>query len=111
GNLLAWEGSVYSVTPFRINKYPDLGRGYEQALARHRENPADASRSVRLAALELLLHRPQKALDALARVDDGLRERDRRQFENVIQLRVRAMLDLVREGKLEASAAEKLLQE
>src|SRR4029077_609582 len=54
GNLLAWEGSLYSVSAFHVKKYPDLGKGYEQALARHKEKPSDPSRALRLASLELL---------------------------------------------------------
>ena len=110
GNLLAWDGSLYSVDLTGVRKFPDLTRGYAEAVARHAENPTDASRAIRLAWLELLRHQPAEALAALARVPEVLANEDSRRYGQVIRLRVRAMLERVASGDLPSEEALELLR-
>ncbi len=111
GNLLAWEGSLYSVGTFTLNKFPDLETGYQQALVRHREAPAEPSRALRLASLELLLHQPERAIEALAGVPADLKDTNPSQYQSVVHLRVRSMLESVSSGKVQGDEALRLLQE
>ncbi len=113
GNLLAWEGSLYNVATFEVSRYPDLAKGYEQAVARHAASPGDASRSIRLASLELLKDQPDKALAALSGVADDSKAGDKGQHADVIHLRVRAMLRMVslNVNGVTADAALKLLRD
>ncbi len=97
GNLLSWDGSLYSVSVLDVSCFPDLGRGYAQAVARHAENPADPGRAIRLASLELLRNQPEKARAALTSVAADLKDRDPQRHAQVAHLRVRSLLELARD--------------
>lgn len=111
GNLLAWNAALYSVTPTQVRKFPDLERGYAEALARHQADPADAPHAIRLARLELLRHAPQKALDALARVPADLKETSPTRYQHVNHLRVGSMLELAGSGDRASDESRRLLEE
>lgn len=111
GNLLAWQGSLYSVTPTTFQKYPDTVNGYKQALARHQADPADASKALQLASLELLRHQPVKAVEALAGLPATLKQANPTQFQSVVHLRVRAMIEAVASRALTGDAALAALRE
>ncbi len=111
GNLLAWDGSLYSVGISSVKKFPDLNRGYADAVSRHLADPTSAPRAIRLAWLELLRHRPAKALAAMADLPETLKAKDERRYEQVIHLRVLAMLELAASGEVPSSRALELLRE
>ena len=98
------------MSAFEVKKYPDLGRGYEQALARHKEKPSDPSRALRLASLELLKQQPARAIDALDAMPADLKTTNPGQFQTVVHLRVQAMLDSVRQEVAKGDSALKLLR-
>ncbi|MGQ9650125.1 MAG: outer membrane protein assembly factor BamB family protein [Phycisphaerae bacterium] len=111
GNLLAWDGALYSVGISEVRKYPDLGSGYKAAVARHQADPANPSKALRLAGLELLLNKPAAALEALALLGDDLKTSDPWKHGQAVHLRVEALLTLAADEKrTEAEAEESLKQ-
>jgi len=111
GNLLSWKAALYSVSLLEVRKYPDLTRGYEQALAAFQEERTDMTNAIRLAWLELLKERPDKALAALSQVPESWRERDARQYAHLQHLRVHALLEMAEaEGTSPAQVLELLKQ-
>ncbi len=93
GNLLAYDGSMYVASAFEVRKYPDMKRGYQQALAAHQGDPTDASLAMRLAWLEYLNNEPEKALSTLAAVPDSSGRADAGRYARLQHLKVLAMLD------------------
>lgn len=111
GNLLAWDGALYSVGISEVRKYPDLESGYKTAVARHQADPADPSKALRLAGLELLLNNPAAALQALVLLGDDLKTTDPWKHGQAVHLRVEALLALAADEKrTEAEAEESLKQ-
>ncbi len=49
GNLLAWDGALYLAGISQVRKYPDLENGYHLAVERHRSDPANPLKAIRLA--------------------------------------------------------------
>lgn len=111
GNLLAWDGSLFSLGAFDARKYPDLEHGYRQALARHQADPADGSAAIRLAWLELLRGKPQAALASLAGVPPAFEAHHPQRYNHLIHLRVVAMLELAAGADLNAAEALRLLEQ
>jgi outer membrane protein assembly factor BamB len=99
GNLLAWNGALYSVGLFEVRKFPDLERGYSQALASYKQQPQDPSRALRLAWLERLKGRPQNALDVLSTLDESLATENPSRYAEVNHLRVQLLLALAKNLK------------
>ncbi len=64
GNLLCIGGSMLSVDPSEIRAFPDK-HSYQATLAAHQEHPNDVRIAIRLAFMELLEDRPQRAIEAL----------------------------------------------
>lgn len=93
GNLLAWNGTLYSVELGQVRRFPDLDRGYRLALERHRAAPSDTSAAIRLAWLEMQQHAPHLAVAALETVPDKLREQSPQKHAQVVHLRVNALLE------------------
>lgn len=111
GNLLAWDGALYSVGISEVRKYPDLGSGYETAVARHHADPTNPSKAIRLARLELVLNRPAAALAALALLGDELRTKDPWKHGQAVHLRVEALLAIAADEKKTEGEAEESLQQ
>ncbi|HOW18350.1 MAG TPA: PQQ-binding-like beta-propeller repeat protein, partial [Phycisphaerae bacterium] len=68
GNLLCWDGGLYTCDPGEIRRFPDMVRAYERAVAAHRKAPSESSSAIRLAWLEMLRDQPGRALEALGGV-------------------------------------------
>jgi outer membrane protein assembly factor BamB/predicted negative regulator of RcsB-dependent stress response len=111
GNLLAYEDSLYVVSAFEIRKYPDMKRGYDQAVLAQGKNRADMSLSMRLAWLEYLRGEPAKALAALSEVPDWIRSRDEKRYSRFVHLKVLAMLELAGMAETPAAMASDLLRQ
>lgn len=94
GNLLAFDFALYSIDALFLRKFPDLTRGYEQALALHKANPSDGGRAIRLAALDLFQNEPAKALIALDAVKPEFADEDPARHRHMAHLRVTALLSL-----------------
>jgi len=110
GNLLAWRGSLYDAALLEISRYPDLKRGYQEAVQAHAEAPADASRALQLAWLERLEGRNRRALEVLAGLTDSLEREDPRRFAQAARLKVLCLLDEAA-GTGDGEAALRLLAE
>lgn len=110
GNLLAYEDSLYIVSAFEIHKYPDMKRGYNQALAAHQQNPIDMSLAMRLAWLEFLRGEPDKALTALSQVPEHARTQDEKRYGRLVHLKVLSMLELAALPSSSPDEASNLLQ-
>ncbi len=93
GNLLCIAGSMVSLDPNEVRAFPDRD-SYEATLAAHRANPADPRIAIRLAFIELLEDRPQRALDALGGVEITDAQDRALQLAHVSHLRVRALMQL-----------------
>lgn len=111
GNLLAYEDSLYVVSAFEVRKYPDMKRGYDQAVLAHSRKPADLSLSMRLAWLEYLRGEPARALEALAGVPDSARGQDEKRYERLVHLRLLALLELAASPDTTAVRAAELLRQ
>ena len=115
GNLVCWDGYLYSLDVQEIRRYPDLRQAYEAALAAHRNQPAKAGPAIRLAHLELIRRDPERALVALegVRTDgpDGHGDRhSQAQMDHVAHLRVEALLAMARRPETPTSRAEEYLR-
>ncbi len=95
GNLLCWDGGLYTCDLGEVRRFPDMVRAYERAVAAHRKAPSEASSAIRLAWLEMLREQPGRALEAL----DGVRveevsadPRTARLVDHLAHLRVEALL-------------------
>lgn len=111
GNLLAWDGALYSVGISEVRKYPDLVSGYQAAVARHEADPANPSKAIRLARLELVRNEPAAALAALGRLSDDLRTREPLKHRQAIHLRVQALLAVAADERKSAAQAEESLRQ
>ncbi|MBP7933445.1 MAG: PQQ-binding-like beta-propeller repeat protein [Phycisphaerae bacterium] len=111
GNLLAWDGALYSLAAFDVHKYPDLGQGYRDALARHGAEPADGSAAIRLAWLELLRGKPDAALVVLGAVPPAFEAHSPQRYSHLVHLKVTAMLDLASGPDLAPARALELLEQ
>lgn len=94
GNLLCFQGALYSVEVNQVRKFPDLEQAYPKTLAAHRVDPSRAGLAIRLAWLETIRNRPTAVLDALSRVKLSGSIDDQRRAENISHLRVKALIAL-----------------
>lgn len=111
GNILAYDGSLYVASALEVRKYPDMQRGYARALQAHEQNPTEPSLAMRLAWLEYLNNEPAKALAALAKIPESLRETDQQRYDRLSHLRVLAMLELAASPETHPKKALDLLRQ
>ncbi|HOA73035.1 MAG TPA: PQQ-binding-like beta-propeller repeat protein [Phycisphaerae bacterium] len=111
GNLLAYEDSLYVASAFEIRKYPDMKRGYDQAVLAHQRNPADISLAMRLGWLEHLRGEPARALQALAQVPEWTRAQDEKRYSRLLHLKLLATLELASAPDTPPETARQLLNE
>ncbi len=109
--LFAWEGALYSIGLSEIRRYPDLVNGYRQAVARCQSDPANPSKAIRLAWLELLRNEPAAALAALEKLPENLKAEDLRRYEQVAHLRVRSLLAVASDERTTAEKAVACLEQ
>lgn len=110
GNLLAFNHTLYSTDVVATREFPDMQRGYAEALARYQRAPADAAVAVRLARLELLRHAPAKALAVLEQLPATLKGATPRRQGQVSHLAVTAMLELAGSGTVSSDESRRLLE-
>ena len=96
GNLLCWNGSMYSLDAARLRKFPDVERSYATVRERHAAAPAEPVHAVQLAMLEILRKEPAAALQVLNGVHVPSTTEGRRWGRRVTRLRVRALVELAR---------------
>ncbi|MEP0844436.1 MAG: PQQ-binding-like beta-propeller repeat protein [Phycisphaerae bacterium] len=111
GNLLACNTTLYSTDLSATREFPDLVRGYEEAVARHRADRRDPANAIRLARLELLRRAPARALDALADLPADLEQTHRRRFEQAAHMKVVSMLELSASDEVSSEQARRLLEQ
>lgn len=111
GNLLVFNSTLYSTDATRTREFPDLERGYAEALRRHQAEPAEPAHAIRLARLELLRRSPAKALAALEKIPADLKTASPRRYEQANHLQVTAMLELAASGAVPSEQARRLLEE
>lgn len=111
GNLLAYQDALYVSSAFEVRKYPDMNRGYDQAILAHQRQPADMSLAMRLAWLEYLRGHPERALQALSQVPDWVRSQDETRYGRLVHLQVLAMLELAAAPETQREAALTLLRD
>ncbi|MGB9626976.1 MAG: PQQ-binding-like beta-propeller repeat protein, partial [Phycisphaerae bacterium] len=112
GNLLCWDGGLYTCDLGEIRRFPDMVRAYERAVAAHRKAPSEASSAIRLAWLEMLRDQPARVIEAL----DGVRTEDApedphaaRLADHVAHLRVEALLMIAGAPATGSEEANRLL--
>lgn len=93
GNLLCVGDVMISLDPSTVRSFPDRN-SYDATLAAHLKNPSDGRTAIRLAFMELLNHRPRRALEALdgARLPGGADAELQRR--HVAHLRVESLMQL-----------------
>ncbi len=99
GNLLALDGSLYSVSADSLSKFPDVRQSRESAEQSLAENPADIGAILRLAWLDTHEGKWPQALEALDRAESlasGGREQDLR--DRISHQRVTVLLSLAEES-------------
>ncbi|HOB73352.1 MAG TPA: PQQ-binding-like beta-propeller repeat protein [Phycisphaerae bacterium] len=111
GNLLVFHNTLYSTDTAGTREFPDMQRGYAEALQRHQAKPAEPTHAIRLARLELLRHSPARALAALEKIPESLKAENLRRYQQVNHLRVTAMLELAASGEVSSEQARRLLEE
>ncbi len=94
GNLLSWDGSLFSLDPRQLRKYPDLATAYPRAVERHAANPKDPRLAMRLAWLELFRREPAAGYRVLAGLDEELFAPDTPGSSDLAHLRVSLLLAL-----------------
>ncbi|MEE9293525.1 MAG: PQQ-binding-like beta-propeller repeat protein [Phycisphaerae bacterium] len=110
GNLLCIGDSMISLDPSEVRAYPDRG-SYDSTLAAFQADPSDARIAVRLAFMELMERRPQRALDALREVRIADSADAEAQWRHVAHLRVEALMQLGSEPGRTSDEAIGFLQE
>lgn len=110
-NLLAFDSALFVADGFSIRKVHDLNQGYQQAVAVHRADPADGSKAIRLASMELLRDRPADALAALEHVPPAFAQQDPHRHRHLAHLRVSAMLKLAAADSTTPDRARTLLEQ
>lgn len=111
GNLLAYEDALYVASAFEIRKYPDMNRGYDQAILAHQRDRSDLSLAMRLGWLEYLRGRPAEALAVLSHVPQTARLVDEQRYGRLVHLKIVSMLDLASAPETKPAAALELLEE
>ncbi len=111
GNLAVVADATFSLLAGQVRKFPDLQNAYPDALARHRENPADGDTAIRLAWLESLRQRPSEALEALSHVPPQYETDDPHRYNHLVHLRVKTMLELAGSEQTAVDEASRLLEQ
>lgn len=102
GNLLAWDGSLYSLSPTELEKIPDLVQSVAQAEAQLLKRPDDRDALLRLAVLESQRGNMAKTQEILRRAREAAAAQpDDRLDDQINHLWVETALDLARDAQPE----------
>lgn len=105
GNLLAWDGSLYSLSPTELEKIPDLVQSVAQAEAQLVKQPGDRDALLRLAVLESQRGNLSKTQEILRRAREAASVRpDERLDDQLDHLWVDTSLELARDAQPEQRA-------
>ncbi len=99
GNLLCLDHMLYSLQAGEVRAYPDVARLYPVVKKAWRDDPSDRKQALRLAWLELLQDRPERAFAVL----EGLKEppSDETETAELAHIRVETLLAMA--GRPEAA--------
>ncbi len=111
GNLLCWDGALYSLDSQQVRKFPDLEQSYEPAKRMHAADPTDPTAAIRLAWMELLRQQPEQVLETLKAVMIDETAQGRRQATNITHLRVQALLAGAKLGTWSSADTERRLRQ
>ncbi len=100
GNLLAWDGSLYSLSATELEKIPDLVQSVALAEARLEKTPTDRDALLRLAVLESQRGNLSKTQDILRRARDAAAAQpDVRLDDQIDHMWVETSLELARDAQ------------
>ncbi|MHC5108566.1 MAG: outer membrane protein assembly factor BamB family protein [Planctomycetota bacterium] len=111
GTLLCINNAMYSLDTDVVRKFPDVRRAYPDAMADFEANPGLIEPAVRLAWMELLSERPDRAYDVIRTVDEAARDASDRDKMDVARVRVASLLELARRAPKDDPSSLELVEE